>query len=103
MTQTLTIDGLLEILADRKVELYLESGQLRYRGPADGVTQALLAVLKRHKLTLVERLGGTVAVEETPPVVSESVAMIEISWGGVPYKTVPLREYAEVMAKYANS
>lgn len=88
----MTTDQLLEILADRGVTLTRRGSDLKYYGPEDAITPALLQVLRLHKPRLLERLPDSRCV------------YIGIHWPGCsePYKLVPADEYFAVMEHLAN-
>ena len=52
----MSVERLLAELAGRGVELWLDGGQLRYRGPENAVTPAVLEQLREAKAEIVEWL-----------------------------------------------
>ena len=74
----MTLDALLATLAEKDVQLWLDGEKLRYRAPADALTDELMAELKRHKGAILERLSGPAPVSFAPS-----------SWAGAPTRMVP--------------
>ena len=52
----MTTTELQETLKSRGVTIFLEAGELRYRGPKGSLTDALRATIRRHEPELLERL-----------------------------------------------
>jgi amino acid adenylation domain-containing protein/non-ribosomal peptide synthase protein (TIGR01720 family) len=52
----LSLQGLLQNLADSRVEIWLEGDKLRYRAPKQAMTEALLEALKANKQALIDYL-----------------------------------------------
>jgi amino acid adenylation domain-containing protein/non-ribosomal peptide synthase protein (TIGR01720 family) len=52
----LSLQGLLQNLADNRVEIWLEGDKLRYRAPKQAMTEALLEALKANKQALIDYL-----------------------------------------------
>ncbi len=54
----MTVDQLLDELARRGVELWIDSGLLRFKAPKEALDEALLALLKARKAAVIERLAS---------------------------------------------
>ncbi|TAK60290.1 non-ribosomal peptide synthetase [Methylobacter sp.] len=52
----MSLQGLMQKLADNRVEVWLEDGKLRYRAPKQSMTEALMAELKANKQALIDYL-----------------------------------------------
>src|SRR5450755_1365141 len=50
------LDGLLLMLRGRGVQLWVEDGELHYRGSADALTPDLVSRLRQQKLAIIEFL-----------------------------------------------
>jgi hypothetical protein len=62
----MNVDVLLRNLADRDVELYLDSDCLRYRAPAGALTSELRGHIAEQRLAIIEHLrtGTTVTAAQ---------------------------------------